>query len=100
MKSPKITPVLNSNYYKEKLNSGAKGEMRMSLDASYKWFNNKTSFPDKFRGKWVSIANKRIIESANNVVDLVKKTEDKTQTPFLIARIPIKGACMGLRFLK
>ena len=62
----------------------------MSLDASYKWFNNKTSFPDKFRGKWVSIANKRIIESAN-VVDLVKKTEDKTQIPFLIAKVPIKN---------
>lgn len=100
MKSLKIPAILNSNRYKEKANRSAREEMKMSLDASYKWFNSKTSFPNKFRGKWVSIANKKIIESANNVVDLVKKTEDKTQIPFLIAKVPIKGACMGLRFLR
>ena len=90
--------------YKSKSSPIAKingGEVKMSLEESYKWFNNKKSFPTKLRGKWVSIANKKIIESGKDVVELVKKTESKIKAQFLIAKIPnSRDAFLGLRFLK
>lgn len=72
----------------------------MHLTESHKWFNGKRTFPMSLRGKWVSVANKKIIESAESLSELIKKTKMAKQE-FFVAKIPIsKNACCGLRFLK
>lgn len=63
--------------------------MDININAEYEWASSQNL--KEFRGKWIAVANKRILSSGKYADDVTKKARKKTsEIPFLI-KVPLEG---------
>jgi len=63
--------------------------MVTDINAEFEWVNNQNL--KKFRGKWIAVANKKILSSGEFADEVAYKARQKTNDmPFLI-KVPLEG---------
>ena len=63
--------------------------MTRDLTGEYEYISNQNL--KRFRGRWIAVANKKIISSGKYADEVVKKAREKTSETIFLIKVPLDG---------